>query len=184
MAAAAALAPEDLAAKLAQAGLHMAGFCNHLSDRTAQWLHQAALLDGFSAEEANILGALMPQVAVKAAQVLIKEGDTGDWMLLILSGAVDVTKTTETGAQTRLAVIQAGAAVGEMSMLDASPRNATCTAITDVECAVLTRAVIGSLIQSHPAIGAKILVKLTQLLAQRLRNTSNQVVKLIQAASP
>ena len=39
---------------------------------------------------------------------------------------------------------------------------------------------IARLIQEHPAIGAKLLVKLTQLLAQRLRNTSNQLVKLLQ----
>ena len=168
--------------RLQQAGLRPVGFCNKLSGETAQWLHEAALLEGLTDSEADTLGALMPRVEVGAGQPLIKEGDTGDWMLLVLSGSVDVTKTTETGAQTRLAVIQAGAAVGEMSMLDASPRNASCTAITDVECAVLTRAAIGSLIQNHPAIGAKILVKLTQLLAQRLRNTSNQVVKLVQAA--
>lgn len=171
-----------LEVRLQQAGLRPVGFCNKLSGETAQWLHEAALLEGLTDGEADTLGALMPRVEIGAGQPLIKEGDTGDWMLLVLSGSVDVTKTTETGAQTRLAVIQAGAAVGEMSMLDASPRNATCTAITDVECAVLTRAAIGSLIQNHPAIGAKILVKLTQLLAQRLRNTSNQVVKLVQAA--
>ena len=169
--------------RLQQAGLRPVGFCNKLSGETAQWLHEAALLEGLTDGEADTLGALMPRVEVGAGQPLIREGDTGDWMLLVLSGSVDVTKTTESGTQTRLAVIQAGAAVGEMSMLDASPRNASCTAITDVECAVLTRAAIGSLIQNHPAIGAKILVKLTQLLAQRLRNTSNQVVKLIQAAA-
>jgi CRP/FNR family transcriptional regulator, cyclic AMP receptor protein len=32
----------------------------------------------------------------------------------------------------------------------------------------------------HPAVGAKLLVKLTQLLAQRLRNTSSQLVKALQ----
>lgn len=182
MAAPAALTPDDLVARLALSGLHTVGFCNQLSQRTAQWLHEAALLEGFTSEEANTLGALMPRAEIPAGQALIKEGDTGDWMLLLLDGSVDVTKTTETGVQTRLAVIQVGAAVGEMSMLDGSPRNATCTAITPVECAVLTRATIADLIQNHPAIGAKLLVKLTQLLAQRLRNTSNQVVKLVQAA--
>ena len=53
-------------------------------------------------------------------------------------------------------------------------------AIEDVQAGVLTRGVIARLIQEHPAIGAKLLVKLTQLLAQRLRNTSNQLVKLLQ----
>jgi dihydrodipicolinate reductase len=38
---------------------------------------------------------------------------------------------------------------------------------------------VGLLISSNPAVGAKLLVKLTQLLAQRLRNTSNQLVKAL-----
>jgi CRP-like cAMP-binding protein len=65
-------------------------------------------------------------------------------------------------------------------MLDSAPRYATCVAIEEVQAGVLTRGVIARLIQEHPAIGAKLLVKLTQLLAQRLRNTSNQLVKLLQ----
>jgi CRP/FNR family transcriptional regulator, cyclic AMP receptor protein len=39
---------------------------------------------------------------------------------------------------------------------------------------------VGRLINAHPTVCAKLLVKLTQLLAQRLRNTSNQLVKTLQ----
>ena len=66
-----------------------------------------------------------------------------------------------------------------MSMLDSAPRNASCTALEEVQAGVLTRSTIAHLIHEHPAVGAKLLVKLTQLLAQRLRNTSNQLVKLL-----
>ncbi len=166
---------------LALAGLKLDGVCDDLPIRAAQWAHSAALIDDLTPQEAATLGALMPKVHAAAGQVLIKEGDVGDWMLLLLSGTVDVCKADETGAASRLAVITFGAAVGEMSMLDGSPRYATCTAIDAVQAGVLTRTTIAHLIREHPAIGAKLLVKLTQLLAQRLRNTSNQVVKLVQA---
>ena len=79
-------------------------------------------------------------------------------------------------------MIRRGAAIGEMSMLDGEPRNATCVAIEVVEAGVLTRGSIGALIEEHPAVGAKLMVKLTQLLAQRLRNTSNQLVKVLEAS--
>ena len=64
-------------------------------------------------------------------------------------------------------------------MFDGEPRYASCRAIGEVEAAVLPRAAVGVLIQQHPAVGAKLLVKLTQLLAQRLRTTSNQLVKAL-----
>ena len=169
-----------LQAQFAHAGLAIDGVCTGLSGYSAQWRQTAALLEDLSTDEADALGSLMPLVRARAGQALIKEGDVGDWMLLLLSGTVDVIKTSDAGVVSRLAVIKQGAAVGEMSMLDAAPRYATCLAIEDVQAGVLTRAVIARLIQDHPAIGAKLLVKLTQLLAQRLRNTSNQLVKLLQ----
>ena len=107
---------------------------------------------------------------------MIREGDVGDCMLLVLSGTVHVTKKSKHVETSRLPVIKQGAALGEMSMLDAAPRYATCTAIEEVQADVLTRQTIGHLIHEHPAVGAKLLVKLTQLL----RNTSNQLVRLIQ----
>lgn len=79
-----------------------------------------------------------------------------------------------------MAVIQRGAAIGEMSMLDSEPRYASCIAIETVEAGVLGRREIALLIRDHPAVGAKLLVKITQMMAQRLRNTSNQLIKLLQ----
>ena len=168
-----------LLAGLERAGLQVDGLCTGLSGHVAGWRQTAALLEDLSVEEADALGALMPRLRARAGQVLIREGEVGDWMLLLLSGTVDVVKTADNGTQSRLAVIREGTAVGEMSMLDAAPRYATCIAIEDVQAGILTRAVIARLIQDHPAISSKLLVKLTQLLAQRLRNTSNQLVKLL-----
>lgn len=172
---------------LSAAGLELLGPCQNLSGRP-QLLQQAALLDDFTPAEADALGAAMVLVRARAGQVLITEGEASDWMMLLLSGTVDVAKRKvgaefddkEAGDTTRLAVLKAGAVIGEMSMLDGEPRYASCIALQDVEAAVLTRAAVARLIAQNPAVGAKLLVKITQLLAQRLRNTSNQVVKLLQ----
>lgn len=172
--------PDSLLAYFERAGLQVDGVCETLSRHVLEWRQAAAMLEDLTPQEADILGKLMPRVRARAGQVLIREGEVGDWMLLLLAGTVDVVKTAQGGSVSRLAVIKQGAAVGEMSMLDSAPRYATCVAIDEVQAGVLTRSVIARLIQEHPAIGAKLLVKLTQLLAQRLRNTSNQLVKLLQ----
>lgn len=172
--------PDSLQAYFERAGLQVDGVCETLSRHVLEWRQAAAMLEDLTPQEADILGKLMPRVRARAGQVLIREGEVGDWMLLLLAGTVDVVKAAQGGSVSRLAVIKQGAAVGEMSMLDSAPRYATCVAIDEVQAGVLTRSVIARLIQEHPAIGAKLLVKLTQLLAQRLRNTSNQLVKLLQ----
>lgn len=173
-----------LQAHFERAGLQLDGTCSGLSRYGLQWRQTAALLEDLTAQEADTLGVLMPMLRARAGQALIRQGEVGDWMLLLLSGTVDVIKTSESGEKSRLAVVKQGAAVGEMSMLDGAPRYASCLAIEDVQAGVLTRNMIAHLIQDHPAIGAKLLVKLTQLLAQRLRNTSNQLVKLLQTHQP
>ena len=158
-------------------GLEMLGLCHGFAQNNATLLQNSALLEDFTNEEAETLGGVMLRVRAQPGQVLIREGTTGDWMMLLLSGTVDVTRRSARGEASRLAVIKRGASVGEMSMLDCEPRYATCSALEEVEAGVLTRLAIEKLIREHPAVGAKLLVKITQLLAQRLRNTSNQLVK-------
>jgi CRP/FNR family transcriptional regulator, cyclic AMP receptor protein len=166
--------------QLQAAGLELLGYCEGLASQMPNWRHGSALLEDLTAQELDALGLVMPKVRAQPGQVLIAEGDVGDWLLLVFTGTVDVIKKSTNSEASRLGVIKQGASVGEMSMFDSAPRYASCIAIQQVEAGVLTRTVIAQLIQAHPVVGAKLLVKLTQMLAQRLRNTSNQMVKLIQ----
>ena len=181
-------APAALEERLRQAGLEALGSCQKMSGRGPALLQHSALLEDFTLKELDTLGDAMLLIRAQPGQVLIAEGDAGDWMLLLLSGTVDVTKTTladeddpdATDKKSRLGVTTEGAVLGEMSMFDRDVRYATCTAIDTVEAAVLGRAAIGQLIRQHPGVGAKLMVKITQLLAQRLRNTNNRLVRLLQ----
>ena len=183
---------KTLEEQLETAGLKALGCCQGLSAYGPDFLQTSQLLQDFTPAEADILGASMLLVHAAPGQVMIREGEFGDWMMLVLKGTVDVTKRlepaagagsdAETGAEpavSRVAVVRSGAAVGDMSMLDSEPRYATCTAIEAVEAGVWGRHEIALLIRDHPGVGAKLLVKITQMMAQRLRNTSNQLVKLL-----
>ncbi|MES2413144.1 MAG: cyclic nucleotide-binding domain-containing protein [Pseudomonadota bacterium] len=194
---------KSLEEQLRDAGLEPLGPCERLSSYGEVFLRTAPLLQDLTAAEVDILGSAMIFIRAEAGQPLIREGEAGDWMMVLLKGTVDVTKRVEPRSEelpgpstdvaddaaektgppqekmSRIAVVQRGAAVGEMSMLDSEPRYASCTAIEAIEAGVLGRRAIALLIRDHPAVGAKLLVKITQLMAQRLRNTSNQLVKLL-----
>ena len=205
---------KTLEEQLDAAGLRVVGCCEAMSAYGPDLLQHAPLLQDFSPAEANILGASLLLVRAEPGQVMMREGEAGEWMMLVLKGTVDVTKrlgrdaespdqaqsdvpadanaasetatataTAAPAAATRVAVVRRGTALGEMSLLDGEPRFASCTAIEEVEVAVLGRHAIGLLIHDHPAVGAKLLVNMTQLMAQRLRNTSNQLIKLLRTRS-
>ena len=172
-------------------GLQVLGPCKVLSQRPDLFL-QSPLLQDFTPAEADLLGGSMLLVRAQPGQLLIAEDEaSSDWMMLLLRGTVDVGKrkvgTTEpmpeSADHTRLAVVKEGAVLGEMSMLDGEPRSASCWALSEVDAAVLSRDAVGQLIAAHPSVGAKLLVKLTQLLAQRLRNISTQLVRAVQKKS-
>lgn len=173
--------------QLAARGLEVCGSCGDLS-QSGNLLALSPLLHDFAPAEADLLGQYMVRVRAKPGQLLIEEGEASDWMMLLLAGTVDVGKRKVGAASddedrtdtTRLAVIKEGAVIGEMSMLDSEPRFASCWALTQVEAAVLGRPAVSRLIETEPAVASKLLVKLTQLLAQRLRNTSSQLVKALQ----
>ena len=179
------MAQGSLQQQMEASGLQVVGFCERLS----QWpglMQHSFLLQEFSPQEVDVLGSLMLHVKAQPGQMLIVEGDANDWMMLLLSGTVDVGKRIGPdadrelrGDNTRLAVLRPGTVLGEMSMFDGEPRYASCWALSEVEAAVLDKPAVGRLIHARPELGAKLLVKLTQLLAQRLRNTSNQLVKVL-----
>lgn len=180
------MAQLSLEDQMRAAGLEVVGCCERLS-QSPELLRSSQLLQDFTPAQADLLGALMLRVKAQPGQMLIVEGDCTDWMMLLLRGTVDVGKrigaeadSEVRGDNTRLAVLRPGAVLGEMSMFDGEPRYASCWALSEVEAAVLDRAAVARLIHSQPEIGAKLLVKLTQLLAQRLRNTSSQLVKVLQ----
>ena len=216
---------DALAGQLQQNGLQITGCCERLSHYGAECLAHSPLLEDMTPNEADTLGEAMLLVRAAPGQVIIREGDAGDWMMLILKGTVDVTKRVTLSADaaskaqdllagraidavpagaavqqldssssadsgqaeaadgsttSRVAVLRPGAAIGEMSMLDSGLRYTSCIALDEVEAGVLGRRAIALLIRDHPKVGAKLLVKITQLMAQRLRNTSNHLVRLLQ----
>lgn len=162
-------------------GMRHLGLARDFADQIHRVIANTPLLEDFTLSEIRALGERMHVYEAAPGQALIVEGEAGDFMVLIVTGTVDVTRRDRTDQPSRIAVVQEGHALGEMSMLDGEPRSATCCAIDVVQFAVLDRVTLATLIQEEPRLGAKILVKLVHMLAQRLRNTSNQLVKLLEA---
>ena len=86
---------KSLEAQLADAGLQSAGPCDRLTSYGDSLLQESALLQDMTHAEADILGESMLLVRAEPGQVLIREGDTGGWMMLLLKGTVDITKRLE-----------------------------------------------------------------------------------------
>ncbi len=157
-------------------GMRPMGLAREVAAEMHRMIAHAPLLEEFTIAEITTIGGYMPVYAAEKGQVIIGEGEVGDFMIILISGSIDVNRRNRQGRPSRIAVVEAGHALGEMSMLDGEPRFASCVALEPSRFAVLTRENLTKVIAEEPRLGAKILVKLVHMLAQRLRNTSTRLV--------
>ena len=134
----------------------------------------------FNREDIGMLAKYMRVYRAQAGQALIREGDEGDFMLLIVSGSVDIYKNSAQGERQLMTSVVPGMTLGEMSMIDGEPRFATCIATDMTTFAVLSRDVMANIILERPSLGSKILIKLVTLLSQRLRQTSARLMQYME----
>ena len=74
----------------------------------------------------------MQQVNLKAGDVIIKQGDEGDYFYAITSGSCSVVRETPLNKDgIRLAELGIGDTFGEEALISESKRNATITMLTD-----------------------------------------------------
>src|SRR5258706_10809336 len=86
------------------------------------------LLENFSPAEVRLLSHFMGVYRAQPGAEIIREGDSGDFMLMLIEGKVEVQKRDRWGSLKLIAVVEAGRTLGEMSMIDGEPRFATCLA--------------------------------------------------------
>lgn len=89
------------------------------------------LLKVLAGDEApGVFDALKP-IFVKPGQTIIREGETGDSIFVIVSGWVEISSMIQ-GRRVSLSTLTDGDIFGEMAFLTSRPRTATVTSITDV----------------------------------------------------
>ncbi|WP_437329555.1 Crp/Fnr family transcriptional regulator [Sorangium sp. So ce381] len=110
--------------------------------------------------------------------VLFREGDSGDVMFVIQSGAVRITKSVA-GEDKVLAVLGPGEFVGEMAILNGKPRNATATVSEPSRCLVIDARKLEVMLQRDVEIALRLLKK----LAKRL-DAANSLVEILMHRDP
>ncbi|HKU70758.1 MAG TPA: cyclic nucleotide-binding domain-containing protein [Burkholderiales bacterium] len=134
----------------------------------------------FSREDISVMAGYMVVYKAAPGETIIREADGGDYMLLIIEGAVDIFKRGSRDEQQHMTTVGPGMTLGEMSMIDGEPRFATCIATEPTVFSVLHRDDMAKIILDHPSLGSKILVKLVSMLSARLRQTSARLLQYME----
>ncbi|MEA2936753.1 MAG: family transcriptional regulator, cyclic receptor protein [Alphaproteobacteria bacterium] len=123
----------------------------------------------FSVLPADLSRGLFGQtrtVALAANQVLFTVGDPGDGCYRLDEGLLKVSVVSASGGERILAILGAGALVGELSVIDGSPRWASVSAIRESKLVFVSRAAFQAFAEKNPEVYRHI----AAMLARRLRD--------------
>ena len=65
----------------------------------------------------------------RRGEVLFHQGDPGEALFVVTTGAVKISLPSEEGDEAIIATVNAGDFFGELALLDGAPRSATATAL-------------------------------------------------------
>jgi CRP/FNR family transcriptional regulator, cyclic AMP receptor protein len=131
----------------------------------------------------KILGSLPPElsdtllvgkrtITLRGGETLFHQRDAGDGCYWLQRGVVTVSIASANAGQRILAILGAGAIVGELAMIDGLPRSATVQAARDCVLTFVSRAAFTEMVQRHPELYRDI----AMTLAARLRQSDEDMV--------
>lgn len=146
-------------------------------EKTRDLILTLPLFDAFKTDELEILARHMSFAEILRGEHLFVEGDKGDFMCFVVRGLLDVLKTATMGDYRVIARLGKGNTIGEMSIIDQSPRSATVIARHPSVVIILTKREFDILTEYYPAVGVTLLKKIMRLLSLNMRLTTSKLAE-------
>jgi CRP-like cAMP-binding protein len=139
------------------------------------------LFSGLTASQRATIASLITERTVQPGAVLVREGDAAAELFIIQEGSVEVTKLVAAGdRERRISILPEGATLGEMTLIDRSPRSATVRAIERTRVGVLSMDRLADVATVDPGIERQLLRNLANELSRRVRFTNETTVAALE----
>ena len=139
-------------------------------DEKLSLLRHVEFFQSMDTAELELIAQQMTEMTYANGEVVVREGDPGDRMFLLMTGAMQVQVERE-GKTITYGKLQAGECFGEMALIEGAPRSAMVQAEAPSMCLTLSRQDFMDLLNRHPSMGLGIM----KGLSGRLRGMNVQV---------
>ncbi|MGE5316210.1 MAG: cyclic nucleotide-binding domain-containing protein [Acidobacteriota bacterium] len=140
-------------------------------------LAKISVFESLKPKELRQVASIVHRRQFQPGEYVVRQNDPGLGMYVIESGEVSVM-LEENGSTKQLASLCEGEFFGEIALLDESPRSATVIARTESALIGFFRPDLFDLLEKSPATGLKIVLRLAEMLGERLRNANLEISKL------
>jgi CRP/FNR family transcriptional regulator, cyclic AMP receptor protein len=127
-----------------------------------------ALIASWGAAELQDLLEQAALCPMKKGDVLMHQGDAGDFLVIVLDGTIRISMVASNGREIILDYLEPGSVIGEIALLDGGERTASVTALGEGRYLKLKATAFRQVIERHPSVAWRLLKE----MARRLRNAN------------
>ncbi len=146
-----------------------------LTEMIIDFLLTIPIFDGCTSHQLQLIAGHMNYITVNKDELLFKEGDKGSYVCFVVEGTLDVIKQTNFGGEMVIAKLRKGRSIGEMALIDHTPRSASVKAMEDCTMLTLSNDSFELLLDESPKAGIIILKGIARLLSLNMRKTSSRL---------
>jgi CRP/FNR family transcriptional regulator, cyclic AMP receptor protein len=137
-------------------------------------LRHCALFVHVDDERLRTIARSMRHRRFRRNEVVFHQGDVGDSLQVVISGALKIVLPSAAGEEAIIATLQPGDFFGELALLDGAPRSATATTVEATETLALPRDAFLALLDEDPLLTHGLLAG----IAAELRRLTGHVEEL------
>jgi len=141
-------------------------------DKEVELIRQIPVFKSIAPAMQKLLCFGSERLTYDPGQVMIRLGDSADAAYVILEGDAEVSVPTPRGTVV-VNTLGKNSLIGEIAIFVDSPRTATITALTRVEVLRISKELFINVVRQNPDAA----IELIRILAARLANTTQQLIK-------
>ena len=142
-------------------------------------LKDFSIFKELDADDVKALGEHIASVDYDLNKTVFTEGEAGDAMYFVRSGAIKILKNIKDDVAKKLNIIKPGEFIGEMSLLDGQARSSSAQALVNSSLYRLKRDDFFKLLSKNSSTAIKLLRGIMDIMSQRLRQANNLYKEMI-----
>lgn len=140
----------------------------------------SSIFQGLTPSQSVLVKPIFQSVFEPTGNILFNQGDQADFLYLVLDGEVTIRFKPEDGPAIIVARVRAEGIVGWSSALGSPQYTSSAVCTSDCQMLRVRGQDLRDLCEKYPETGALILERLAVVIAERLRNTYDHVLTLLE----
>jgi phosphoserine phosphatase RsbU/P len=133
-----------------------------MSQETQKTMMLKSIFGGMDKDSLDTMRSVGRRKTYPPQTVLTRQGKIEHTLYIILEGRIVVSQTLENGQERLLGFVGPGKSFGEMSLIDDTPRMATCTTVEETTVLEVDEDVFDNMVMGNPSVAYSMLRKILE----------------------